>query len=187
MWAGYPGAPSPALRGVDLSLPAGRRVAIVGPSGAGKSTLAAVLLGFLPCRVRVGHPERRHRSTGWPATTSAPSSAWSARTPTSSTPPSPRTCGSEGATPPTTELRDVLDRVGLAGWLDGLPRGLATEVGTHGARLSGGQRQRLAVARALLADFPVLVLDEPAEHLDPVAADALTADLLDVTDGARWS
>jgi ABC-type bacteriocin/lantibiotic exporter with double-glycine peptidase domain len=53
----------------------------------------------------------------------------------------------------------------------------------HGARLSGGQRQRLAVARALLGDFPVLVLDEPAEHLDPVAADALTADLLDLTGG----
>ena len=73
--------------------------------------------------------------------------------------------------------------MGLADWLDGLPAGLATEVGGHGARLSGGQRQRVAVARALLADFPVLVLDEPAEHLDPAAADALTADLLEVTDG----
>ena len=80
------------------------------------------------------------------------------------------------------ELRDVLVRVGLAGWLEGLPQGLRTEVGRHGSRLSGGQRQRLAVARALLADFPVLVLDEPAEHLDPVAADALTADILEVTD-----
>ena len=81
------------------------------------------------------------------------------------------------------QLYDVLDRVGLAAWLGRPTPGLATEVGTHGARLSGGQRQRLAVARALLADFPVLVLDEPAEHLEPAAADALTADLLDVTDG----
>ena len=81
------------------------------------------------------------------------------------------------------ELRHVLERVGLAGWLDDLPRGLGTQVGRHGARLSGGQRQRMAVARALLADFPVLILDEPAEHLDPRAADALTADVLDVTDG----
>ena len=74
-------------------------------------------------------------------------------------------------------------RVGLAAWLGDLPEGLGTEVGSHGARLSGGQRQRVAVARALLADFPVLVLDEPAEHLEPAAADALTADLLDVTGG----
>ncbi len=81
------------------------------------------------------------------------------------------------------ELRDVLGRVGLGDWFGGLPAGLATEVGGHGARLSGGQRQRVAVARALLADFPVLVLDEPAEHLEPAAADALTADLLEVTDG----
>jgi ABC-type multidrug transport system fused ATPase/permease subunit len=82
-----------------------------------------------------------------------------------------------------TELTDVLARVGLAGWLAELPRGLGTEVGARGAHLSGGQRQRVAVARALLADVPVLVLDEPAEHLEPVAADALVADVLTVTDG----
>ncbi len=56
-------------------------------------------------------------------------------------------------------------------------------MGEHGARLSGGQRQRLALARALLADFPVLVLDEPAEHLDLATADALTDDLLRATEG----
>ncbi|MEV5463478.1 ABC transporter ATP-binding protein, partial [Streptomyces cellulosae] len=64
-----------------------------------------------------------------------------------------------------------------------LPDGLDTLVGEHGARLSGGQRQRLALARALLADFPVLVLDEPAEHLDLPTADGLTADLLAATEG----
>uniref|UniRef100_UPI0026198385 ATP-binding cassette domain-containing protein n=1 Tax=Trebonia sp. TaxID=2767075 RepID=UPI0026198385 len=51
-------------------------------------------------------------------------------------------------------------------------------VGEHGARLSGGQRQRLALARVLLADFPVVILDEPAEHLDAATAEELTADLL---------
>jgi ATP-binding cassette subfamily C protein CydCD len=81
------------------------------------------------------------------------------------------------------ELRDVLGRARLLDWADGLPEGLDTLIGEHGARLSGGQRQRLALARALLADFPVLVLDEPAEHLDLPTADALTADLLAATEG----
>jgi ABC-type bacteriocin/lantibiotic exporter with double-glycine peptidase domain len=62
-----------------------------------------------------------------------------------------------------------------------LPQGLKTELGEDGVRMSGGQRQRVALARALLADFPVLILDEPAAHLDPPTADVLTADLLDVT------
>lgn len=80
-------------------------------------------------------------------------------------------------------LRDALAAARLLDWVDGLPDGLDTLVGEHGARLSGGQRQRLALARALLADFPVLVLDEPAEHLDLATADALTADLLRATQG----
>jgi ATP-binding cassette subfamily C protein CydCD len=81
------------------------------------------------------------------------------------------------------ELRDALRRARLLDWAEGLPDGLDTLVGEHGAWLSGGQRQRLALARALLADFPVLVLDEPAEHLDLPTADALTADLLAATEG----
>ena len=81
------------------------------------------------------------------------------------------------------ELAGALTRVGLGPWLAGLPDGLRTAVGPMGGRLSGGQRQRVAVARALLADFPILVLDEPGEHLEPAAADALTADLLALTEG----
>ncbi len=66
-----------------------------------------------------------------------------------------------------------------------LPAGLGTAVGVgeHGARLSGAQRQRLALARVLLADFPVVVLDEPAEHLDNDTAEELTRDLLAATAG----
>ena len=67
----------------------------------------------------------------------------------------------------------------LGAWVDGLPDGLDTYVGELGERMSGGERQRLAAARVLLADFPVMVLDEPGEHLDTATADAIVADVLD--------
>ncbi|TGA98755.1 ATP-binding cassette domain-containing protein, partial [Streptomyces palmae] len=91
--------------------------------------------------------------------------------------------GSESVRDEDDRLRAALRAARLLEWVDGLPDGLDTPVGEFGARLSGGQRQRLALARALLADFPVLVLDEPAEHLDLPTADALTADLLAATEG----
>ena len=81
------------------------------------------------------------------------------------------------------ELRAALARARLLAWTDSLPQGLRTPVGEHGARLSGGQRQRLALARVLLADFPVVILDEPAEHLDEETADELTRDLLGAVAG----
>jgi len=76
------------------------------------------------------------------------------------------------------EVRSALGRAGLLDWVDRLPDGLDTWVGEHGERMSGGERQRLALARALLADFPILVLDEPGEHLDVATADGLLADVL---------
>jgi thiol reductant ABC exporter CydC subunit len=181
-WARYPDGTGPALRGVDVSLLSGRRVAVVGPSGAGKSTLAAVLLRFLPFEAgsvtldgtpldRIAGDDLRTvvGLVGQDVYLFDATIADNLRV------------GRRDAT--EEQLHHVLERIGLAAWLGDLPEGLATEVGSHGARLSGGQRQRLALARALLADFPVLVLDEPAEHLEPTAADALTADLLDVTGG----
>ncbi len=76
------------------------------------------------------------------------------------------------------ELLAALASVHLLDWAQSLPAGLHTELGERGARMSGGQRQRLALARALLADFPLLVLDEPGEHLDTATADAIVTDLL---------
>ncbi len=182
VWVGYPDAATPAVRDVNLSLPAGRRVAIVGPSGAGKSTLAAALVRFLACQagaITLGDTPV-DRLTGPDLRTVVGLVGQDAYL-FDATIEENLAVGKRDAT--RHELLDVLDRVGLAGWLEGLPRGLGTEVGRHGGRLSGGQRQRIALARALLADFPVLILDEPAEHLDPRAADALTADVLDISSG----
>ena len=81
------------------------------------------------------------------------------------------------------ELSTAIDRARLGPWVEELSAGLGTPLGERGARLSGGQRQRVGIARVLLAGFPVLVLDEPEEHLDPSTADALVGDLLDATRG----
>ncbi|MEV0317534.1 thiol reductant ABC exporter subunit CydD [Streptomyces sp. NPDC050658] len=171
-----------ALAGVGLTLEQGRRIAVVGPSGSGKTTLAQVLLRFL------GTSEGTYTLGGTDAASLDGDTvrelvglcAQDAHIFDSSVRENlliARRDASDG------ELRDALARARLTEWTDSLPDGLDTLVGEHGARLSGGQRQRIALARALLADFPVLVLDEPAEHLDLPTADALTDDLLAATEG----
>ena len=168
------------LDGLDLDLDLGRTVAVVGRSGAGKSTLADVLLRFLPYQggsvmldgIEISdlRGDEYRRMVGLVVQdahvfdTTLEENLRLAR---------------RDATP--EELRSALRRARLLEWTEGLPAGLATRVGAQGAQISGGQRQRLALARALLADFPVLVADEPGEHLDTPTADALVADLLDTT------
>ncbi|MFH8936163.1 thiol reductant ABC exporter subunit CydD [Streptomyces griseosporeus] len=180
--ARHAGQERDALAGVDLTLTRGRRVAVVGPSGSGKTTLAQVLLRFLDADAGTytlggvdadaldGDDVRRLVGL----------CAQDAHLFDSSVREN-LLLAKKDAT--EEELRAALARARLLEWADSLPDGLDTLVGEHGARLSGGQRQRLALARALLADFPVLVLDEPAEHLDLPTADALTADLLAATEG----
>ncbi|MEU1668608.1 thiol reductant ABC exporter subunit CydD [Streptomyces sparsogenes] len=180
--ARYPGRRAPALDGFDLELRPGHRVAVVGPSGSGKTSLAHVLLRFLDPRsgaytlagrdTAAMDPDAVRRLVGL--------CAQDAHIFDSSLRENLRLARPEAS---DGELRRALAAARLLTWVDGLPEGLDTLVGESGARLSGGQRQRLALARALLADFPVLVLDEPAEHLDLPTADALTADLLSATRG----
>ncbi|MFF2473762.1 thiol reductant ABC exporter subunit CydD [Streptomyces sp. NPDC058066] len=171
-----------ALHGVDLTLERGRRVAVVGPSGSGKTTLAQVLLRFLDA----GQGEYTlagqdaYGLEGDAVRRLVGLCAQDAHLFDSSVREN-LLLAKKDAT--DDELREVLAAARLLEWADSLPDGLGTLVGENGARLSGGQRQRLALARALLADFPVLVLDEPGEHLDLPTADALTADLLSATEG----
>jgi thiol reductant ABC exporter CydC subunit len=178
----YPGRDEPALDGVDLLVRPGARVAVVGPSGSGKTTLLLSLLRFVEPtagRITYGGQDLAHcagddvrRLVGM--------------------------CSQDSylfdttirdnlrlARPDATDsdLRDVLARARLDHWLDGLTDGLETRVGSLGAAVSGGERQRLSLARALLADPPILLLDEPTEGLDPEAEAALSADLLAATQG----
>ncbi|MEG9515612.1 thiol reductant ABC exporter subunit CydC [Saccharopolyspora indica] len=153
----------PALNNVDLTVGPGRAVAVVGASGAGKSTLLGVLAGLVPVTAgRVERPETRAvtQDAHVFSTTirdnlllAAPEAAES-------------------------ELERAAEQAGLLDWIRRQPAGFDTLVGESGQPLSGGQRQRLLLARALLAEPGVLLLDEPTEALEPELADEILSRLL---------
>lgn len=177
-----PGGRRPALDEVDLDLPAGRRIAVVGPSGAGKSTLVdvllrlreptggQVLLGGTDVR-ELGQDEVRRAVSGcrqepWLFATTLHDNLLLARP-----------AASDG------ELRRAARAAVLSDWVDGLPDGWQTRTGEAGAMVSGGQAQRLALARGLLHDPRVLLLDEPTAGLELELADRVLADVLEATTG----
>ncbi|MGN6577352.1 MAG: thiol reductant ABC exporter subunit CydD [Nocardioides sp.] len=183
VFAGWPDRP--VLRDLSLDLPPGSRLGVVGPSGCGKSTLAAVLLRFLDPHfgaLRIGPTDARELALD------------DVRRTVGLVDDDPHVFAStlrENLRLARPEARDddlvrALRTAQLGPWLAALPRGLDTWLGDGHAHVSGGERARIALARAVLADAPVLVLDEPIAHLDTATARAVTADLLDAaTDAGR--
>jgi ATP-binding cassette, subfamily C, bacterial CydC len=175
-----PGATA-VLRDFDLRLDPGRRIALLGPSGAGKTTVTNLLLRFLDPeegRVTIGGRDVRELRQRDVRRTFAV--AGQNAHVFNSTIRANLVLARPSAT--DAELEDALRGARIGEWVSSLPDGLDTLVGEEGTKLSGGQRQRLTVARALLSDAPVLVLDEPTAHLDAETAEVLVRDILAAAD-----
>jgi thiol reductant ABC exporter CydC subunit len=170
------------LDGLDLDLEPGRRVALVGPNGAGKSTVAAVLMRFIDLAGGTA-TLNGHDLAGYAADDVRHLIGGCLQDPHvfDTTIGDNLRIARPGAS--DEALAVAAGQARLLSWIESLPKGFQTPVGAHGAAISGGERQRLALARALLADPALLILDEPTASLEPDARRSLAADLLDVTAG----
>ncbi|HEY3575459.1 MAG TPA: thiol reductant ABC exporter subunit CydD [Arthrobacter sp.] len=169
--AAWPGGGT-VFSGLSAVAEPGCWLAVTGPSGAGKSTLLAVMLGFLPAR------EGRIAVTGTAAWCPQEAHLFDSTVRGNLLLGSPRQEPGAGLSADTEQaMREALAAVGLAPLLARLEDGLDTRIGPGGAFLSGGERQRLAVARTLMTQADVILLDEPTAHLDAESGRALIADL----------
>ncbi|KDB08652.1 ABC transporter, CydDC cysteine exporter (CydDC-E) family, permease/ATP-binding protein CydC [Burkholderia sp. lig30] len=178
----YPGASRAALDDVSFELPAGRRIAIVGESGAGKSSIANLLLRFWDYEkgsITLGGVELRDASPtelrARIAVVAQDTYLFNATIRENLLLARPD-AGADAlvAACRTAQLHD---------FIMSLPQGYDTEIGEAGTRLSGGQARRLAIARGLLLDAPVLILDEPTEGLDTVTEAALLRTIMELMRG----
>lgn len=164
----YPGKEQPALDRVSLSLPAHTCTALIGRSGAGKSTLVNLLLRFIDAG------SGTISANGVPITALSPET-W--REYVALVPQRPYLfygtvrdnirMAREGAS--EDEVMKAAALAGVTAFIDELPQGWETQVGEQGTQLSAGQAQRIAIARAILKNAPLLILDEPTSSLDPVS------------------
>jgi len=172
-----------ALEAIDLELGPGRRIAVVGASGSGKSTLLRLLVRFAdPTRgsITLGgvdlralrQEEVRARMAVVPQQLTVFNASVRANL----------AIARPGASDPA--LWRALERAALDDVVRALPEGLDSVVGEFGSRLSAGERQRLAIARALLKEAPLLLLDEPTAHLDTLAERRILRVLLEPRDDA---
>jgi ATP-binding cassette subfamily C protein CydD len=170
----YPARETPALAGVSLAIRPGERITVTGPSGAGKSSLLALLLRF-------AEPTAGTIEAGGIPLGQLDLAAWRAQI--AWVPQRPHlfagtVAGNIALGQPDASREAIAHAAALAGaaeFIGALPDGLDTLMGERAARLSAGQRQRIALARAFLRDAPLLLLDEPTAHLDPVTAGEILA------------
>ncbi|MCF7985129.1 MAG: thiol reductant ABC exporter subunit CydC [Thiohalocapsa sp.] len=169
---GYPGADRPALDGLDLDLPEGRRVAIVGATGSGKSTLLNLLLRFWA-------PDAGEMRLGGEPLEAFPGEQLRDRIALVSQHPHLFDASIREnlliAAPDASVglIEQACATAQIDRFIADLPEGYDTWVGETGVRVSGGQARRIAIARALLKDAPILLLDEPTEGLDAPTERAL--------------
>ena len=171
--AAYPGRHRPALDGVSLTIAPGDRIVLTGPSGAGKSTLLALLLRFIaPAAgtIELGDDGADGDLAAIDIRQWRTQIAWVPQQPYlfSGTAADNIALGQAGAS--RNAIYRAARLAGAADFIEELPAGYDTPLGERGLRLSAGQRQRIALARAFLRDAPLLLLDEPAAHLDPAGA-----------------
>ncbi|MGM9891920.1 thiol reductant ABC exporter subunit CydC [Limosilactobacillus sp.] len=172
----YPGTTREVLKGIDLTIKPGEKLAILGRSGAGKSTLAALLRGdWVPTGGSVtlngiDTSKFHDQITDYISVINQQPYLFN------TTIANNIRLGNEEAA--DDQVWDVLRRVGLEKMVKDLPNGIETKVDEAGLRFSGGERHRLALARILLKDTPIILLDEPTVGLDPITEQAVIDTIL---------